>query len=72
MSHGRPPTDAVADLVSGVGSDTDESCQLLPFFDGETVVDIEHSLLPVCVVGLRSWREGGGEPHDSCNTSNHF
>ena len=41
-----------ADLVMRVWGEREEATQLLSMFDCETVFNIEHRLLPVCVPGL--------------------
>ena len=40
-------------LIPWVGGDGDQASQLFALFDGEAVINVEHSLFPVCVTGFR-------------------
>ena len=44
-------------LIPCVGGHREESSQLLSMFDSQAVLDVEHSLFPVCVACLRCWWE---------------
>jgi len=40
-------------LIPWVGGNGDQASQLFALLDGETVINVEHSLFPVCVTGFR-------------------
>lgn len=44
-------------LILGVGSQRDESRELLPLLDGKAVINVEHSLFPVGVTRRRSYTD---------------